>query len=165
MGTHRFIDHANLVPVDALFLWADLDRITEWMDGVTRVSEAVGREGRPDFTLPGRRNPLVIMPGSRYVLWFGFGPARHEVLARDDARSAIGHRTRLDGRFRRGEVHVTFTEESGGSRVVLEVRTQGIMPTIAGWVLAIGSYRGSFRSQLRSFARVAERERLGRLIL
>jgi hypothetical protein len=62
-------------------------------------------------------------------------------------------------------MHVTFTEESGGSRVILEVRTQGIMPTIAGWVLAIGSYRGSFRSQVHSFVRVAERERLGRLIL
>jgi hypothetical protein len=151
--------------VDALFLWADLDRVTEWMEGVTRATDVVSRHDRPDFTLPGRRHPLVIMAGSRYVLWFRLGPVRHEVVALGDARSTIGHRTRLTGRFRRGEMRVTFEAEDGGSRVTLDVRTEGLLPSIATRLLAVGSYRGSFRSQLRSFARTAEREHLGRLIL
>jgi hypothetical protein len=165
VSTHRFSVHANLVPIEALFLWADLDRATEWLEGVTRVSDVEGPQARPDFTLPGRRNPLVILPGSRYVLWFRLGPVRHEVVARDDPGSTPGHRTRLDGRFRRGEMRVAFEAEDGGSRVSLEMRTEGLLPSIAGRLLAVGSYRGSFRSQLRSFARAAERERLGRLIL
>lgn len=164
MGTHRFSVHVNLAPVDALYLWADLDRV-EWMEGVTRVTDVAGPHARPEFALPGRRNPLVILPGSRYVLWFRLGPVRHEVLARNDPGSTHGHRTRLDGRFRRGEMRVTFEAEDGGSRVSLEVQTEGLLPSIAGRLLAVGFYRGSFRSQMRSFARAAEREHLGRLIL
>ena len=165
MATHRFSVHANLAPVDALFLWADLDRVTEWMAGVRRVTDVAGREDRPDFTLPGRRNPLVLVPGSRYVLWYRLGPARHEVLLRHDAAAALGHRSRVDGRFRRGEIHAVFGADDGGSRVTLEVRPDGLMPSIVGLLLSIGWHRGSFRGQLGAFARLAERERLGRLIL
>jgi hypothetical protein len=129
------------------------------------VSDVTGRDERPDFTLPGRRYPLVIMPGSRYVLWFRLGPVRHEVLALDLPRPTIGHLTRLGGRIRRGEMRVTFEPDDGGSRVTLEVSPEGLLPEIAARLLAFGFYRGSFRSQLRSFARIAERERLGRLIL
>ncbi len=165
MATYRFSAHANLLPVEALFLWADLDRVTEWMEGVTRVSDVAGRPDRPDFTLPGRRLPLVISPESRYTLWFGRRPVRVEVLWLADPRSTSAYRTRLDGSFRRGEILVTFEPEDGGSTVILEVRTDGLLPGIAGRLLAIGSYRGSFRGQLRSFARLAERDRLSRLIL
>lgn len=165
MGTHRFNGHANLAPVEALFLWADLGRVTEWMDGVTKVSDVAGRDERPDFTLPGQQFPLVIAPGSRYTLWFRLGPVRHEVLYPEESRSTAAYRTRLEGTFRRGEMLVWFEAEDGGSRVTLEVRTNGLIPSIAGRLLATGSYRGSFRGQLRSFARRAERERLGRLIL
>ena len=59
MGTHRFTVHANLAPVDALFLWADLDRVTEWMEGVTRVSDIIGRPDRPGFTLPAPTAPAA----------------------------------------------------------------------------------------------------------
>jgi hypothetical protein len=62
-------------------------------------------------------------------------------------------------------MRVTFEVEDSGSRVTLQVLTDGLLPSIAGRFLASGFYRGSFRSQLRSFARIAERERLGRLIL
>jgi Polyketide cyclase / dehydrase and lipid transport len=165
MSTHRFSVHANLVPANALFLWIDLDRVSEWMHGVTRVSDVTGPPDRPDFALPGQRNPLVVLPGSKYVLWFRFGPVRHVVLLLDQPQPATGHRTRLDGRFRRGEMLVTFEPEGGGSRVRLEVRTEGLLPSIAARLLALGFYRGSFRAQLRAFARVAERERLGKLII
>jgi hypothetical protein len=40
-----------------------------------------------------------------------------------------------------------------------------VLPGIAGRLLATGSYRGSFRGQLSSFARLAEREHLSKLII
>ena len=58
-----------------------------------------------------------------------------------------------------------FEPEGAGSRVTLQVRTEGLLPGIAGRLLATGSYRGSFRGQLRSFARLAERERMSQLII
>ena len=164
MGVHRFSIHANLPPADALMLWADLDRVTEWMDGVTRVSDVTGRPGRPDFTLPGSTLPVVIAPGSRYTLWFGRRPVRVEVLRRSDP-SPAGLRMRLDGSVRRGETRVSFEPDGSGSRVTLEVETEGVLPGIAGRLLATGSYRGSFRGQLSSFARLAEREHLSKLII
>lgn len=165
MGTYRFSVHANLAPTEALFLWADLDRVTAWMRGVRRVSDVAGRPNRPDFTLPGHTTPLVIAPGSRYTLWFRLGPVRHEVLSVDDPASTATHRTRLEGRFRRGEMLVTFEPEVSGSLVTLQVRTDGLLPRIAGRVLATGSFPGTFRGHLRSFARLAERERLSKLVI
>lgn len=165
MATYRFSVNVGLAPAEALMLWADLDRVTEWMDGATRVSDVTGRPGRPDFTLPGHTFPLVISPGSRYTLWFGRRPVRIEVLPLDDPQATTDYRTRLEGRARRGETFALFEPEGGGSRVTLEVRTEGLLPAIAGRLLATGSYRGSFRGQLRSFARLAERERLGKLII
>jgi hypothetical protein len=165
MGTYRFSSHANLAPTEALFLWADLDRVTDWMDGVTRVSDVTGRPDRPDFTLPGRRMPLVISPESRYTLWYGRRPVRVEVLWLEEPRSTTAYRTKLDGTVRRGEMLVTFEPEGDGSRVTLEVRTEGRLSAFAGRLLATGAYRGSFRGQLRSFARVAERERWSKLII
>jgi Polyketide cyclase / dehydrase and lipid transport len=163
MGTYRFTDHADLEPTAALFLWADLDRVTEWMEGVARVSDVLLPAGRSPLVLRGRW-PLVIAPGSRYTLWFGRRPVRHEVLWLED-RGATAYWTRLEGFFRRGETLVTFDPEGGGSRVRLDVRPDGMIPRIAARVLATGTYRGSFRSLLRSFARRAERERLSQLIL
>ena len=85
MGTYRFSVNAGLAPSDALMLWADLDRVTEWMAGATKVSDVTGRPGRPDFTLPGHTLPLVISPGSRYTIWFGRRPVRIEVLPLDES--------------------------------------------------------------------------------
>lgn len=146
-------------------LWANLDRVTEWMAGATRVSDVTGRPGRTDFTLPGHTLPLVIAPGSRYTLWFGRRPFRIEVLPLHDVRATTAYRTRVDGAVRGGETFVRFEPQGGGSRVTLEVRTEGLLPGIAGRLLATGSYRGSFRGQLHSFARFAERERLSKLII
>ena len=73
---------------------ANLDRVTEWMAGATRVSDVTGRPGRTDFTLPGHTLPLVIAPGSRYTLWFGRRPVRIEVRARGDDRVSDARRWR-----------------------------------------------------------------------
>ena len=135
------------------------------MTGVTRVSDVAGRPDRPDFTLPGASWPLVSSPGSRYTIWFGRRPVRIEVLFPAQPEEGTVYRTRLDGSFRRGESLVRFEPNSDGSRVTLEVRSEGLMPGIAGRLMAIGSYRGTFRGNLRSFARLAEREHWGQLVI
>jgi hypothetical protein len=158
MSRYRFVGHAHLSPPEALFLWADLDRVIEWMEGVTRVSDAMGRPDLPDFALPGHSTPLVTGPGSRYTLWFGRRSVRHQVLYQEEPRVAAAHRTRLEGSFRRGETLVTFEPETDGCRITLAVRADGLLPRIVARILATGSYRGSYRSQLSSFARLADRE-------
>ena len=165
MTTHRFTVTTRIAPTAALMLWADLDRITEWMTGVTRVSDVAGRPDRPDFTLPGASFPLVVSPGSRYTIWLGRRPVRIEVLYPAEGQEGTVYRTRLDGSVRRGESLVRFEPDPDGSRVILEVRTEGLVPGIAGRLMAIGAYRGSFRGNLRSFARLAEREHWGQLVI
>ena len=165
MTTYRFGSHAHLPPTEALFLWADLDRVTEWMEGVTRVSDAVGRPDLPDFALPGHSTPLVTAPGSRYTLWFGRRPVRYQVVAQEEPRADTAHRTRLDGSFRRGETLVTFEPEGDGCRITLVVHADGLLPRIVARLLALGSYRGSYRSQLSSFGRLADREHWRGLII
>ena len=60
--------------------------------------------------------------------------------------------------FLRGETNVTFEPTATGTRLNQEFRTQGIVPAIAAWIFALGSYKGSFRGELESFVRIAERE-------
>ncbi len=160
--THRLTEHANLSPTEALFLWTDLDRLHEWRHGMTRVTDVVVPDGYGPMRAGGW--PLVIGPGATYTLWFGRSPVRHEVLWPED-RSATTHRTRVAGRLRRGEITVTFVPESGGSRVTLEVRPDGLLAAAMARVMATGWHRWGFRGQVRSFARAAERERLSHLII
>src|SRR4029079_10222990 len=138
MSTHQFSITTPLAPTAALMLWADLDRVTEWMTGVTRVSDAAGRPERPDFTLPGASCPLVALPGSRYTLWFGGRPVRIEVLSPAEGQAGTVYRTRVSGPVRRGESLVRFDPDPDGSRVIHEVRTEGLLPGVAGRLLAIG---------------------------
>ena len=163
MGTYRFEVDVGLGPVDALFLWADLDRVTGWM-GVGGVSDVVVGRGMDPLVLPGRRFPLVIAPESGYTLRFRFRPVRVQVMWLDD-RSKTAYRTRLAGSLRRGELLATFEQHGSGSHLTLDIQTEGLLPGVVGRLLATGSYPGTYRGQLKAFARLAERERLSRLIL
>ena len=107
----------------------------------------------------------MFTPGSRYTIWFGRRAVRVEVLFPTEPADGTAYRTRLDGSVRRGESLVRFEPHPDGSRVTLEVRTEGLVPGIAGRLLATGSYRGSFRGDLRLFARLAEREHWGQLVI
>jgi hypothetical protein len=160
--TVGFTDHASLSPSEALFLWTDLDRVHEWRHGLTRVTDVVVPDGYAPMRAGGW--PLVIGPGSQYTLWFGRSAVHHEVLA-PAHRGVATHHTRVAGRFHHGDVLVTFAPESGGSRVTLEFRPDGLLPAATARLMATGGHRWGFRGQLRAFARLAERERLGHLVL
>ncbi|HVQ23155.1 MAG TPA: SRPBCC domain-containing protein, partial [Candidatus Saccharimonadia bacterium] len=67
-------------------------------------------------------------------------------------------RSRFGNRILRGETNVTLEPTASGTRLTQVFRTQGFVPAIAAWVFALGSYKGSFRGELESFVRIAERE-------
>ena len=58
----------------------------------------------------------------------------------------------------RGETRVTFEPTAAGTRLTQEFQTEGLIPAISAWIFALGSYKGSFRGELETFVRIAERE-------
>jgi hypothetical protein len=58
----------------------------------------------------------------------------------------------------RGIEQATFEDQGHGTRLTQEFWINGIFSAIVGRIWAFGSYRGSFRGELNSFVRLAERE-------
>ena len=140
MSTHQLTVYVA-APADVVFeLWTDLDRMQEWVGGVTNVTDVTGPVGRV---------------GTRYTVWFGRMASRTEVLEADPPRFL---RTRFRSRLLGGETTATFEPEGDGTRIVQEFRTEGLVAAIAGWIFSRGSYRGSFQGELNDFARLAEAE-------
>jgi uncharacterized protein YndB with AHSA1/START domain len=121
-------------------LWTDLDRMREWVGGVTRV---------PDVTGPVER------VGTRYTVWFG--PMRSPTEVRE-VELAGRIRTRFGNWLLRGETLATFEAEDGGTRLIQVFKTQGLISSISARLFSIGSSRGSFRGELEAFGAIAERE-------
>jgi uncharacterized protein YndB with AHSA1/START domain len=144
VGTHRLSVHVAAPPERVFDLWTDLDRMKEWVGGVTRISDVSGPVARV---------------GTRYTVWFGGMRSRTEVLEAERPRR---FRTRFGNAILRGENSVTLEPEGNGTRIDQEFRTQGIVAAIAAWIFARGSYRGSFQGELNAFARLAESEPGGR---
>ena len=144
MRHYRFsVDVA--APQEQVFdLWLNLDRLHEWIEAVTKVTDI---NGRPDEA------------GSRYVVWFGPMRSPTEVLVVERPRLV---KTRGGHSLLRGEMLVTFERVGEATRVTQELWTQGLIPAVAARILATGSYKGSFRGELNAFARIAEREAHGR---
>ena len=140
MGTHQLTVHVAAPPDVVFELWTDLDRMQEWVGGVTNVTDVTGPVGRV---------------GTRYTVWFGRMASRTEVLEADPPRFL---RTRFRSRLLGGETTATFEPEGDGTRIVQEFRTEGLVAAIAGWIFSRGSYRGSFQGELNDFARLAEAE-------
>ena len=140
MGTHQLTVHVAAPPDVVFELWTDLDRMQEWVGGVTNVTDVTGPVGRA---------------GTRYTVWFGRMASRTEVLEADPPRFL---RTRFRSRLLGGETRATFESEGDGTRIVQEFRTEGLVAAIAGWIFSRGSYRGSFQGELNDFARLAETE-------
>lgn len=128
-------------PRDQVFdLWTDIDRLSEWIPGVTRVSDATG----PGDTA-----------GTRYKVWFGFLSADSEVLA---AERPYYVRQKLRYGTIRAESSATFEAYDGGTRIRAAYTTRGLASRVWARILAAGTFRGSFRDELAEFARLAERE-------
>jgi uncharacterized protein YndB with AHSA1/START domain len=140
MGTHRVTVHVAAPPDTVFRLWTDLDRLKEWVGGVTKVTDVTGPIDRP---------------GTRYTVWFGRMPSGTEVLEADPPRFL---RTRFRSRVLGGETKATFEPEADGTRITQEFRTDGWIAGIAGRIFSMGSYHGSFQGELNTFARLAETE-------
>ena len=121
-------------------LWIDLDRMGEWVGGVTRVTDVTGP---------------VDQPGTRYVVRFGRMTSPTEVLV---AERPSRFRTRFGNRILRGEAETVFEEIDGGTRLVEIFEIRGFVPNIAARIFGMGSYKGSFQGELNHFKAIAERE-------
>jgi uncharacterized protein YndB with AHSA1/START domain len=126
-------------PVDVVFdLWTNVDRMGEWVGGVTRVSD---RSGPIDAS------------GTTYTVWFGRMKSRTEVI---DVERPNRFATRFGNQILKGRNIATFEATGAGTRLTQTFETQGIIAAIAARLFATGSYRGSFRGELEAFARLAE---------
>jgi uncharacterized protein YndB with AHSA1/START domain len=141
MATHRLSVHVAAPREDVYDLWINLDRMKEWVGGVTKVTDVTGPVDRA---------------GTRYTVWFGGMRSQTEVLEADRPRFL---RTRFGNSILRGEASATFAPEGGGTRIDQEFQTEGVIAAIAAWIFAQGSYRGSFQGELNAFAKIAERDR------
>ena len=140
MASYRFTVDSKAPPEVVFSLWTALDRMPEWVGGVTRVTDVTGP---------------VDVAGTRYTVWFGRMKSPTEVLAAERPRH---FRTRFGNWLLRGETDTTFEAVDGGTRITEVFHTIGLIPAISAWVFSRGAYRGSFEGELREFARLAERE-------
>jgi uncharacterized protein YndB with AHSA1/START domain len=118
-------------------LWTNLDRMGEWVGGVTRVTDVTG--------------PLDQV-GARYTVWFGRMASPTEVL---EAQRPRRFRTRFGNRVLRGENEATFEPHGNGTLLTQRFVTVGLVSAIVARIFATGSYRGSFKGELAQFARLA----------
>jgi uncharacterized protein YndB with AHSA1/START domain len=128
-------------PVEQVFdLWTNAERWHEWIGGVSKVTDVSGAPGQA---------------GTRYTIWFGSMRSPSEIL---EAERPHRLRTRFGNRMLRGETYVAFEPTATGTRLTQEFRTEGLIPAISARIFALGSYKGSFRGELATFVRIAERE-------
>ncbi len=118
----------------------DLDRMPEWVGGVTRVTDLTGP---------------VLEPGTRYTVWFGRMRSPTEILAVDRPRHV---RTRFGNLILKGESDVTFQPEANGTLLTQQFHTRGLISAVAARLFATGSHKGSFRGELEAFRKIVERE-------
>ena len=139
MGSYEFTVHVAAPPEHVFDLWTNLDRMHEWVGGVTRVSDVTGPLDRA---------------GTRYTVHFGRMRSPTEVLDVDRPRR---FRTKFGNRVLRGENEATFEPDGSGTLVIQRLVTTGLISGIFARLFATGSYKGSFRGELAEFARIAGR--------
>jgi uncharacterized protein YndB with AHSA1/START domain len=132
MAEHRFSIDIAAPPERVFALWMDLDRMTEWVGGVTRVTDVSG--------------PIDVA-GTRYTVHFGPMKSPTEILEVDRPHHVL-----------KGESDVRFEPTPEGTRLAQVFRTRGFVSAITGRLFAAGSYEGSFRGELETFRKIAERE-------
>lgn len=140
MPTYTFTTHVA-APIELVFdLWTNLDRMTEWVGGVTKVTDVTGPVDRA---------------GTRYVTWFGRVRSPTEVIEVERPRLFA---TRFGNAILRGTNRTVLEPDGDGTRITETFRTVGLISAITGRLFASGSYEGSFRGELEAFARLAEAE-------
>ena len=140
MGRYTF-ELIVAAPPDVVFdLWTNLDRMKEWIKGMTGVEERTGS---------------VDVVGSRYLVRFGPVRSWTEVIETDRPRV---YATRFGNFYLRGTNRTTFEPVGDRTRLTQVFQTEGLIPAITSWVWSRGSYTGSFRGELEDFGRLAEAE-------
>lgn len=140
MARFEFSQSIDAPPALVFDLWTNLDRAHEWLVGMSKVTDVTGPLDRP---------------GSRYVMWFSGRPAPFEVEAVERPHRI---RTRIDGGLFRGTMEARFEAEGDGTRLTEWFEPAGFGHALAAWIFSKGSWRGSFRGELKTFKRIAERE-------
>jgi uncharacterized protein YndB with AHSA1/START domain len=143
MADYRFSILVHASPERVFDAFTDLDRMAEWVGGVTRVTDRTGPVDRP---------------GTRYTVWFGRMRSPTEVLEVERPRHI---RTRFGNLILKGESEATFEPEADGTRLTQTFRTRGIVAAIFARIFAAGSYAGSFQGELEAFRRIVEGEANG----
>lgn len=140
MAQHTFRIDIAAPPETVYDIWSDPARSPEWTEGLTKVTDISGPVGRA---------------GTSYTAWFGRAGARVDVIAGDRPR-------RYAWRVRLGpiaaEFDSSFEPSTSGTTMTETVRTAGPVAWLWNRVLSTGTYRGSFRGELREFSRICERE-------
>ena len=132
--------HVAAPPEHVFALWTDLERMGEWVGGVTGVSDVSGPVDRA---------------GTTYVVHFGPMKSPTEILEVEPPRLFA---TRFGNWLLRGRSSATFEPDGDGTRVTQEFETVGWISAVSSWLFSRGSYEGSFRGELEKFARIAEHE-------
>jgi uncharacterized protein YndB with AHSA1/START domain len=140
MPTHRLTAFAAAPPELVFDLWIDLDRMKEWVGGVTKVTDVSGPVDRA---------------GTRYVTWFGPMKSPTTVLEAERPRRFA---TKFGSWILRGTNTTTFEPEGDGTRITEVLQTEGWVSAITSRLFGMGSYKGSYQGELNEFARLAERE-------
>lgn len=140
MAHYTFSIHVDAPPEPVFALWTNLERMGEWVGGVTGVTEISGPVDRV---------------GTTYVVHFGPVKSPTEVLEAERPRRFA---TRFGSWVLRGMSSTTFEPDGAGTRVTQAFETVGWFSAISSWVFSRGSYEGSFRGELEKFGRLAERE-------
>jgi Activator of Hsp90 ATPase homolog 1-like protein len=121
-------------------LWTDPERMPEWVNGLTRVTDVSG--------LPG-------VAGTKYRFWYGSMDERVEVEA---AEFPLYVRTRSRFGTIKVETAMAFEQTNAGTRLRLAWVARGIKARIWARVVSMGDYRWTFRADLERFVALAERE-------
>jgi len=140
MGHHRLSALTDATPEQAFDLWINLDRMNEWVSGVTKVTDISGP---------------IDQVGTSYTTWFGKMSSPTQVLAVERPRL---FKTSFGSRVLRGQSQAVFEPDGQGTRIVQDFWIHGVIPSLMGRLFALGSYKGSFQGELNEFARLASVE-------
>ncbi len=121
--------------------WTDLDRLPEWVRGVTGVTDRAGS---------------LDEAGARYTVRFGRMASPTTVV---EVERPHHLRTRFGNLILKGESDTRFVPEGEGTRIQQVISTRGLVSAIFGRIFSTGSYEGSFRGELERFRLLVERER------
>lgn len=138
MGTYALTTLVAATPERVFDAWTDLDRMRDWVGGVTRVTDRIGP---------------IDEAGARYTVWFGRMASPTTVI---EVERPVHIRTRFGNMILKGESDATFTPEGDGTRIRQMIETRGFVSAVFGRLFATGSYEGSFQGELERFRELVE---------